>query len=103
MPYTDSNPSLPFSGKTSVSRHTSHQAAVSAAASRASKSDQYLAWLREVRIATDWGTAEHFQWPLSSVCSIRNALVDKGLVEVAGITMGRYGKQVALWRAREVW
>ncbi len=102
MPYTDGQPPLPFSGKTSVSRHTSHQAAFDAVATRALKSARYLTWLRSVGMATDWGAAEHFTWPLSSICSIRNGLVDRGLVEVAGLAQGRYGKQVALWRARGV-
>lgn len=101
MPHTNTQPALPFASKTSVSRHTSHQAAVGAAAARASKAARYLEWLRGVGLATDWGAAEHFNWPLSSICSIRNGLVDRGLVEVAGITKGRYGKEVALWRPRE--
>ena len=96
MPYTDQG--LPFSGSTVTTRHTSHQAAVAASAKRGEKSTRYLGWLSMVGVATDWGAAEHFSWPLSSVCSIRNGLVDRGLVEVAGITTGRYHKQVAIWR-----
>lgn len=101
MPYTDGQPSLPWSGKTATSRHCSERAAVSAAATRQWKSDRYLAWLRSVREATDHGAAEHFNWPLSSICSIRNGLVDRGLVEAVGTCAGRYGKKVTIWRARE--
>lgn len=100
MPYTDSHPSLPFSGKTATSRHTSYLAGVAAARTRGAKSQAYLEWLQAVGQGTDWAAAEHFTWPLSSVCSIRNNLVDKGLVEVCGICQGRYGKRVALWRVR---
>jgi len=100
MPYTATQPALPWHGKTVTTRHTSHQAAVSASATRGHKSDRYLAWLASVPLATDWGAAEHFGWPLSSICSIRNGLVDRGLVEVAGTCQGRYGKTVALWRVR---
>ncbi len=100
MPYSDTQPALPFSGKNRISRHTSYLAAKAAAPGRASKSARYLSWLRAVGVATDWRAAEHFGWPLSSICSIRNGCVDRGQVEVAGIADGRYGKKVALWRAR---
>jgi hypothetical protein len=97
MPYTDSQPPLPWSGKTPRSRQNSHRAAVSAADTRLRKSARYLAWLRTVKKATDHGAAEHFCWPLSSVCSIRNGLVDRGLVTAVGDCEGRYGKRVTIW------
>jgi hypothetical protein len=98
MPMSDGQVPLPFSGNNRISRHTSYLAAKAAAPSRASKSAIYLGWLRTVTSATDWGAADHLGWPLSSITSIRNGLVDRGLVEVAGITEGRYGKKVALWK-----
>lgn len=101
MPFTDSQPSLPWSGKTAISKHCSERAAVSASATRQWKSDRYLAWLRDVKQATDWGAADHFRWPLSSVCSIRNGLVDRALVEAVGTCVGKHGKKVTIWRARE--
>ncbi len=97
MPYTDTQPSLPWTGKTPRSRQNSFRAAVSAAETRALKSDRYLAWLSVVKQATDHGAVEHFLWPLSSVCSIRNGLVDRGLVTAIGDAMGRYGKRVTIW------
>jgi hypothetical protein len=42
--------------------------------------------------------ADDLGWPLSTVCSVRNGLVDRGLVEVAGTILGKYSKTVALWR-----
>jgi flavin-binding protein dodecin len=98
MPYTEQ--SLPFAGKTPRSRHCSYEAAVSAADTRAAKSARYLAWLQEVTQATDHGAAEHFQWPLSSICSIRNGLLDRGLVTAVGDCIGRYGKRVTIWAPR---
>jgi hypothetical protein len=74
---------------------------MSAAATRRLKSARYLTWLRSVGRATDHGAAEHFNWPLSSICSIRNGLVDRGLVEAVGTCKGRYGKKVTIWRAQE--
>ena len=98
MPYTEQ--SLPFSGKTPRSRQCSYDAAVSASDTRAAKSARYLAWLRQVGQATDHGAAEHFAWPLSSICSIRNGLVDRGLVTAQGVCLGRYGKKVTIWIAK---
>lgn len=98
MGYTQTG--LPWSGRTVTTRHTSHQAAKAAERGRGEKTARYLAWLKDVGEATDWAAAEHFTWPLSSICSIRNNCVDRGEVEVAGICKGRYGKDVALWRVR---
>lgn len=101
MPFTDTQPPLPWSGKTPQSRHCSHEAAVTASQTRAWKSGRYLTWLQEVGRATDHGAAEHFNWPLSSICSIRNGLVDRGIVSAVGTCEGRYGKKVTIWSARE--
>lgn len=97
MPHLDTQPPLPFAGKTPRSRQNSYRAAVSAASSRAVKAAKYLAWLKAVQHATDHGAAEHFGWPLSSICSIRNGLLDKGLVTAIGDCIGRYGKRVTIW------
>jgi hypothetical protein len=61
------------------------------------KRAQYLAWLAKHGRATDHGTAEHFGWPLSSVCSIRNGAVDLGYVTAEGDCLGAYGKRVTIW------
>lgn len=97
MPFTDTQPALPWSGKTSTSRHCSERAAVSAATTRILKSAKYLKWLKLVGKATDHGAQEYFGWPLSSICSIRNGLVDRGYVTAVGSCEGRYGKQVTIW------
>lgn len=97
MPHTDTQPSLPFAGKTPRSRQNSYRAAVGAAPSRVRKAAMYLAWLRDVGKATDHGAAEYFRWPLSSICSIRNGLVDLGKVTAIGDCVGRYGKRVTIW------
>jgi len=99
MPWTDSQPPLPWSGKTPTSRHCSHQAAVSAASTRVYKSQRYLDWLRLQGRLSDHQAADDLGWPLSSICSIRNGLFDRGLIEVAGTIEGKYGKRVTLWKA----
>lgn len=101
MPYTQTGqPDLPWSGKAPISRHCSYEAALAARPGRAVKSDLYMDWLREVGQATDHGAAEHFNWPLSSICSIRNGLLDRGLVTALGSCVGAYGKRVTIWCAR---
>lgn len=100
MPYTDTQPSLPWSGRTPRSRQASYDAAVSAAETRQAKCALYLAWLKQVGQATDHGAAEHFNWPLSSICSIRNLLMDRGMVTALGDCIGRYGKKVTIWTVR---
>jgi hypothetical protein len=97
MPHTDTHPSLPFAGKTPRSRQSSYLAAVSASEHRAVKRERYLTWLETVGSATDHGAAEHFDWPLSSVCSTRNGAVDLGYVTALGDCLGRYGKRVTVW------
>lgn len=99
MPFTDTGaqPELPWQGKTPRSRQNSYKAAVGAQSTRVWKAAKYLAWLTEVGMATDHGAAEHFNWPLSSICSIRNGLVDRGLVTAIGDCVGRYGKTVTIW------
>jgi len=93
---------LPFSGKTQTSRHCSHQAASTAAVGRAAKTMKYLVWLAQVEKATDAGAAEHFNWPLSSICSIRNGLFDRGFIAVYGVTKSRFNKSVTLWKVSDV-
>jgi hypothetical protein len=100
MPYTDQR--LPFSGRSPLARHHSYQAAVAAGQTRGRKRRQYLDWLAAVRQATDHGAAEALGWPLSTVCSVRNACVDHGQVEAWGSAQGRYGKRVTIWRRREL-
>lgn len=97
MPYTDQ--SLPFAGTTAISRHNSYKAAVAAQQARGAKTRRYLDWLRHAGHATDQGAAECLGWPLQSICSIRNALVDANLVRAEGTQRGRYGRSVTVWRA----
>lgn len=101
MPHTDSQPALPFQGKTATSRHTGYLGAVSAAPGREQKRLVYLKWLRTRGPASDQAAADALRYPLASICSIRNGLVDRGLVEVAGTVLGMYGRKVALWRVRK--
>lgn len=95
MPYAQG---LPFSGKTLTSRHCSERSAVSAGETRVWKAERYRQYLQRVGRASDHQAADDLAWPLSSICSIRNGLVDRGMVEPAGTIEGKYHKRVTLWR-----
>jgi len=99
VPFTDQR--LPFSGRTLLSRHNSYKAAVAAQAGRGAKTRAYLDFIRRAGHVTDWGAAECLGWPLSSITSIRNALLDAGLVEAVGSQVGRYGRVVTVWAPKE--
>lgn len=99
MPRLTTAPLLPFSGATPMSRHCSYEAARQAADDRGDKSARYLRWLLRVGCASDHTAAEYFCWPLSSICSIRNGLFERGYIGVFGSQTGRYGKRVTLWYA----
>lgn len=90
--------SLPFSGRTQMSRHRSAQAAQAAAQTRVTKSLRYLRMLSEAseRGLSDHETAALNGWPLSSVNSIRNGcggLVVPGTREA----LSPFGKKVTTW------
>jgi len=87
-------PSLPFSGRTPLARHHSYLSAEAAAPTRATKTARYLAWLREYGPASDHQAAEALRLPLSSICSIRNGVMD---VEPAGATMSPWNRRCTLW------
>lgn len=91
--YTQTQPSLPWSGDTVTSRHASYRAAVHASRTHTTKTAIYLDWLRQVGRATDAGAVEALRYP----CSIRNGLVRSGLVRPDGEAMGAYGLPVTLW------
>lgn len=100
--------SLPYSGRTSISRHHSAKAAQAAAETRVTKTLQYLELLKH---AGDHGLTDHEaaaamgvalrvkQFPLSSVCSIRNGA---GPLVVPSPEPGvsPFGKSVTRWRHR---
>lgn len=98
MPYTDTQPPLPWSGSNPTSRHCSQQAAVSASETRVWKTERYRQYLQGIGRATDRRAAEDLGWEIGTICSIRNGLVEKGMVEVAGTIMGAKSKRVTLWR-----
>lgn len=93
MPHT--NLGLPFA----AGSHTSHKAAVSAAVTRKTKTARYLRLLAEKGARTDHEAHQALGLPLSSICSIRNNVVDCGLV-VRGVEerTSPYGRACATWR-----
>ncbi len=89
MPY-DTQTGLPFASGS----HESHQAAVRAASTRATKTSAYLRLLYRSGPLTDAEVAGITHWPRSSVCSIRGGVMTAGLVEKTGITRAsEYGAQ----------
>lgn len=101
MPHTPTTPALPFQGSTLTSRHCSAQAAVTAADTRAWKTDRYMAWLLTVECATDHTAADHFDWPISTICSIRNGLFKRGDIAVHSTEIGKYGARCTRWKASD--
>lgn len=99
MPYTQLG--IPWQGRSSIAAHASYQSAASVTkAERQTKRRCYLQQLQRVGRATDHEMAQQLGWPLSSVCSIRNACVQDGDVEAADLVTGPYGKPNARWRVR---
>ena len=91
---------LPFSGKTPLSRQHSYLAARRAGRTRGPKLAAMRAYFAAHGQATDEGLAEGLSLPRSSVCSLRNLLVDAGLVQAVGRTTGQYGHAVTIWAWR---
>lgn len=92
MPYT--NLGLPFARDS----HTSYKAAESIdVKTRGEKAQRYLRIIASGP-ATDHEMAAAIRVPLSSINSIRNGLMQAGLVEKrAEIKAGPYGKDCATW------
>jgi len=95
-------PALPFTGRTTHSRHAGYTGAIVARKSRGVKTQLYLQWLRTHGPATDHAAHDATGLPLATVNSIRNTLMAAGLVVSAGITEGVCGARRTLWHAREV-
>lgn len=96
MPYTEQG--LPFASGS----HESHQAAVSAEATRGRKTRQYLRLLAQRGPMTDHEVRVSTGWPLSSVNSIRNGAMHCGLVEKGGYAkQGPYERSCRVWQLSE--
>jgi len=91
---------LPFSGLFPISRHCGYLAAKSAARMVGAKVIKYRQFLACRDHATDHEAAAFLGWPLSTICSLRNGLVARGLVEPDGIGLSPYGKNVTRWRLK---
>lgn len=96
MPYTQQE--LPWSGRTPLARHHSYLAAAAAGHTRGQKRRDYLRWLTVHGPASDHGAARALQWPLSTICSIRNGVMDQ--VEACGSEVSAYGRPCTRWRVR---
>lgn len=92
MPHTQEG--LPFARGS----HTSHKAAVSAAANRKTKTARYLKHLAKVGPQTDWEASVALGLPLSSICSIRNNSIHCGLVDRGSTERpSPFGKACSVW------
>jgi DNA-binding IclR family transcriptional regulator len=91
VPYTDTG--LPFA----AGSHESHQAAVKASATRATKTAAYLRLLARGPL-TDDEVARRTGWPRSSICSIRGAVMACGLVQRGFTTrVSQFGVACRTW------
>lgn len=100
MPYTRTQPPLPWHGRSPLAQETSYEGALSALWTAGRKQAQLLAFLdgRGRYGATDHEAQQYFHWPMSSVCSIRNALVDQWLVKDSGRTrLSPFANRVVVW------
>lgn len=97
MPYTFDNYQIPFSGVTPQSRQNSYKAAVAQRSTRGRKKVRMLAYIREHGLVTDQGLCEALGLPMQSVCSLRCALRDQGLVRYVDSAIGIYGHRVSVW------
>ena len=68
-------PAIPFRGKTPATRHASWTGARQAVHTWAQKQSAYLQLLGAGGALTDNEAAALLRWPLSSVCSVRNAVI----------------------------
>ncbi len=99
MPFTDQR--LPFARGS----HTSHKAAVSAGRNRGAKLAALMALYREYGSAglTDTEASRGMSKtcgcivPIQSICSLRNALMEDGIVGKGGERVGDFGKAVTVW------
>ena len=69
---------VPFNGNTPAARHASFTGAVVSAPTRGEKTSAYLQLLKHHGPLTDHQVAAITKWPLSSVNSIRNGIIDAG-------------------------
>lgn len=95
--------SLPFArGGSAHARHASFTGAEAARPSRGVKTQLYLQWLRARGPSTDQDAAEGTGITLNAINSIRNTLIDAGLVVDAGLVKTSFGTQRTRWRVKEV-
>ena len=98
MPYSATTPSLPFAGSLHITpRCCSRRAAEQKARTLTLRMRRYLACLLAHPMVTDPGAVELTGLPLQSICSVRNAAIDRGFVIVVGETMGSYGFNITLY------
>lgn len=103
--YTAPPPTLPYSGRTALSRECSKAAADASASTRETKTALYLAWLRANAPASDHDAKRHFdRWPMSTITSIRNGINDRAIAEGLPAPIrardkvpGPYGTPVTRW------
>lgn len=92
MPYTNTEPSLPFV----AGSNTSYQAAMEAVPGSARKVDRLRALYLQFGPLSDPEVEALTQWPRSSICSTRNHLKDELVRE--GVSKSKYGKNCDRWR-----
>lgn len=91
---------LPFSGSTPLSRHASHSGSMAAGKTRGPQTQRYLDWLTNRGEGTDAQAEAELKMPRYSVCSIRNALLKREMVEAVRVDVTNWGTRHTVWRVR---
>lgn len=95
MPYLQTEPKLPFSGRSPRARHRSMQGAESVQGKRGEQTRRYCELLQTCGPLSDHAAALRLSLPLSSVNSIRNDLGNQ--VQAVGTTLSCFGRKVNTW------
>lgn len=98
MPYTQTDPQLPFNGEPdSLPRACSRAGAAVALPRAGSQAGRLLALYQVSGPKTDHEVAARLGLPLSTVNARRNALMARGLVVVKGTALGPFGAPNTLY------
>lgn len=97
MPWTDTDPVLPFSGSIQLSRHCSYQGAKAAEPRAGTQAWRLFALYRERGAQTDHQAVDALSLPLATICARRGFLVQQGLVVACGTQPGPCGTANTRW------
>jgi hypothetical protein len=92
----DGEMTLPFSGSTPLSRHSSYEGARTAS-ERVGRQCLELLTAYANGPLTDREAAERVNLPIATICARRNELVKRGLVQAIDLIVGPFGVKNTRW------